>query len=170
MNELKFHCPECKQPLEIEASAVGTRLECPTCNKPILVPPTPEDADAEADGGLLGLIEKMLRYMIWGIFLFIFIDSPLRIWRFLVQTFPWFIRVLRVAVYGLIWAILSFWPFLALRYVPDIKSEHFSQMIAFTTNHQTGIKVFGYIWGGVCVAGEPRVRRNVRRITNGDIV
>jgi|GEM_PF-3463843 DNA-directed RNA polymerase subunit RPC12/RpoP len=153
MNELKFQCPECKQSLEIEASAAGTRIECPACNQPILVPTTPEDADAEADGGLLGFIEQMLRRMIWGIFRFVFLDSPLRIWRFLVQTFPWFIRLLRVAVYGLIWAILSFWPFLALRYVPCLKSEHFSQMVAFTTSHQTGIKIFGYIWAGVCLAG-----------------
>ena len=153
MNDLNFQCPECKQSLEIEASAAGTRIECPACNKPVLVPTKPEDADAETDGGLLGFIEQMLRRMIWGIFRFVFLDSPLRIWQFFVQSFPWFIRLLRVAVYGLIWAMLSFWPFLALRYVPALKSAQFTQLVAFTTSHQTGIKIFAYIWVGICLAG-----------------
>jgi DNA-directed RNA polymerase subunit RPC12/RpoP len=153
MNELKFKCPECKQSLEIEASEAGMQIECPACNKPILVPTTPEQADSESDGGLLGFIEQMLRRMIWGIFRFVFVDSPLRIWRFLVETFPWFIRLLRVAVYLLIWATLCFWPFLALRYVPALKSEHCAQLVAFTTSHQTTIKIFGYIWVSVCLAG-----------------
>lgn len=153
MNELKFQCPECKQSLEIEASAAGTRIECPACNKPILVPTTPEDTNAEADGGLLGFIEQMLRRMIWGIFRFVFVDSPLRIWRFLLETFPWFIRLMRVAVYGIIWAFISFWPLLAVRYIPAIKSEMFAKLVGFITNHQVSIRVFGYAWVAICLAG-----------------
>ena len=153
MNELKFQCPECKQSLEIEASAAGTRIECPACNKPILVPTMPEDTNAETDGGLLGFIEQMLRRMIWGIFRFVFIDSPLRIWRFLLETFPWFIRLLRVAVYGIIWAFISFWPLLGVRYIPAIKSDKFVQLVGFITNHQVSIRVFGYAWVAICLAG-----------------
>jgi len=153
MNELKFTCPECKQSLEIEASEAGMQIECPACNKPIYVPTTPEQADSESDGGLLGFIEQMLRRMIWGIFRFVFVDSPLRIWRFLIDTFPWFIRLLRVAVYLLIWATLCFWPFLALRYVPALKSENCAELVTFVNSHQTTIMIVGYIWVSVCLAG-----------------
>lgn len=153
MNELKFQCPECKQSLEIEASAAGTRIDCPACNKAVLVPTTPEGNGADADGGLLGFIEQMLRRMIWGIFRFVFIDSPLRIWRFLLETFPWFIRLMRVAVYGIIWAFISFWPLLGVRYIPAIKSDKFVQLVGFITNHQVSIRVFGYAWVAICLAG-----------------
>lgn len=153
MNAMKFLCSECKQSLEIEATAAGSRIECPACKQSILVPLMPEGADAETDGGLLGFIEQILRRMIGGIFRFVFLDSPLRIWRFLVQTFPWLIKLLRVAMYGLIWAMLSFWPFLALRYLPALKSEYFSKLVEFIASHQTGLYVFAYIWVTVCWVG-----------------
>jgi DNA-directed RNA polymerase subunit RPC12/RpoP len=153
MSDLKFTCSECKQSLEIEASAAGERIDCPACGKSVVVPSATGQTNSESDGGLLGFIEQMLRRMIWGIFRFVFLDSPLRIWRLLVETFPWFIRLIRVAVYGLIWAALSFWPFLALRYIPAIKSEQFAKLVAFTVRHQTSIRIFGYVWAAVCLAG-----------------
>ena len=153
MSELKFQCPECKQSLEIEASAAGERIDCPACAKSIIIPNSATQTESDSDGGLLGFIEQMLRRMIWGIFRFVFIDSPLRIWRFLVETFPWFIRLLRVAVYGIIWAVISFWPLLAVRYFPAIKSEMFAKLVGFVFTHQVSIRVFGYVWAAVCLAG-----------------
>jgi len=43
-----FNCPNCEQELEVEASAAGTEIQCPTCNT-VLVIPSPEAARAVTD-------------------------------------------------------------------------------------------------------------------------
>lgn len=153
MNDIKFQCPECKQNLEIDASAAGERIDCPACKKPIVVPATDRLNELESDGGLLGFIEQMLRRMIWGIFRFVFVDSPKRIWRFLVETFPWFIRLIRVAFYAVIWAALAFWPLIAVRYIPMIKSVRLADTVAFIDTHHTSIRIFTIVWVAICMAG-----------------
>ena len=38
MNEVKFTCPSCKQPLESPPDLAGQLIDCPACNKSIEVP------------------------------------------------------------------------------------------------------------------------------------
>lgn len=51
-----FLCPHCARPLEGEASFAGQEIECPNCNRRVVVP-SPEEtevsAEPEAQGGLL---------------------------------------------------------------------------------------------------------------------
>lgn len=43
-----FNCPNCEQELEVEASAAGNEIQCPTCNT-VLTIPSSEDARAVSD-------------------------------------------------------------------------------------------------------------------------
>lgn len=43
-----FNCPNCEQELEVEASAAGSEIQCPTCNT-VLVIPAPDAARAVTD-------------------------------------------------------------------------------------------------------------------------
>jgi len=36
--DITFHCPHCKQTLEVDASAAGQAIRCPACNVEITVP------------------------------------------------------------------------------------------------------------------------------------
>lgn len=36
--DVTFHCPHCKQTLEVDASAAGQAIQCPACNAEITVP------------------------------------------------------------------------------------------------------------------------------------
>ena len=36
--DISFKCPSCRQDLEVDASAAGQQLTCPTCSKPMTVP------------------------------------------------------------------------------------------------------------------------------------
>ena len=38
MSDIKFNCPECQSPLEIDAAGAGMRVNCPQCGKPIVIP------------------------------------------------------------------------------------------------------------------------------------
>lgn len=35
-----FNCPNCEQELEVEASAAGSEIQCPTCNTTLVIPAT----------------------------------------------------------------------------------------------------------------------------------
>ena len=37
--DIAFKCPNCRQELEVDAGASGQQLVCPTCAKPVTVPP-----------------------------------------------------------------------------------------------------------------------------------
>jgi hypothetical protein len=39
MAEFKFACPQCAQNIQCNTSYAGTQINCPTCQKPIVVPP-----------------------------------------------------------------------------------------------------------------------------------
>lgn len=39
-NTIKFSCPSCNQPLQIEAEAAGEMIDCPVCATPLQIPPT----------------------------------------------------------------------------------------------------------------------------------
>jgi hypothetical protein len=36
--DVTFHCPNCRQQLEADASLAGTRIQCPACGTPIEIP------------------------------------------------------------------------------------------------------------------------------------
>lgn len=38
MAEIKFPCPQCKQSIQCDAAYVGLQLDCPACQRPIIVP------------------------------------------------------------------------------------------------------------------------------------
>jgi hypothetical protein len=38
MQNVKFTCPHCRQPLEAPIDMGGEALDCPTCNKQLLIP------------------------------------------------------------------------------------------------------------------------------------
>lgn len=48
--DIVFNCPNCEQELEVESTAAGGQIECPTCHATITIPepetpvPTPESA------------------------------------------------------------------------------------------------------------------------------
>ncbi len=42
MAEIKFHCPECKQKIAAQPSAVGMKIDCPRCGSTIVIPASPE--------------------------------------------------------------------------------------------------------------------------------
>ncbi|HUZ07888.1 MAG TPA: hypothetical protein VMV89_10430, partial [Candidatus Paceibacterota bacterium] len=44
MAEFKFFCPQCGQNIQCGTSYSGTQINCPTCQKPIVVPPAPPSA------------------------------------------------------------------------------------------------------------------------------
>jgi ribosomal protein S27E len=37
-----FNCPNCEQELQVEASAAGSEISCPTCNTTLVIPTTDE--------------------------------------------------------------------------------------------------------------------------------
>jgi hypothetical protein len=41
MAEFKFSCPQCKQRIQCDASYVGSQINCPVCQKAVIVPPIP---------------------------------------------------------------------------------------------------------------------------------
>lgn len=43
-----FNCPNCEQELEVEASAAGSEIQCPTCNTTLVIP-TPETGKPATD-------------------------------------------------------------------------------------------------------------------------
>jgi len=45
--DITFHCPHCKQTLEVDASAAGQVIQCPACNAEITVP-TPDVTNIHA--------------------------------------------------------------------------------------------------------------------------
>jgi hypothetical protein len=40
--DISFKCPNCDQELEVDASAAGSDITCPSCSNPITVPAPPE--------------------------------------------------------------------------------------------------------------------------------
>jgi hypothetical protein len=41
MTEFTFPCPQCKQRIQCDASYVGSQINCPVCQKAVIVPPIP---------------------------------------------------------------------------------------------------------------------------------
>jgi DNA-directed RNA polymerase subunit RPC12/RpoP len=41
MTEFKFSCPQCRQKIQCNTSYVGSRINCPSCQHSIIVPPVP---------------------------------------------------------------------------------------------------------------------------------
>jgi hypothetical protein len=41
MNEFKFFCPQCSRQIQCDTSYLGTQINCPVCQKAIVVPQTP---------------------------------------------------------------------------------------------------------------------------------
>lgn len=41
MAEFKFACPQCAQNIQCDTGYAGAQINCPTCQKPIVVPPAP---------------------------------------------------------------------------------------------------------------------------------
>jgi len=48
--DIVFECPNCGQELEVDSEAAGTEINCPSCNKKIVIP-QPEAAQAGPAGG-----------------------------------------------------------------------------------------------------------------------
>jgi len=44
MDDIKFHCPECKQRIGAPPSAVGMKIDCPRCFSTIVIPKTVEES------------------------------------------------------------------------------------------------------------------------------
>ncbi|MDB6152182.1 MAG: Chromosome segregation ATPase-like protein [Chthoniobacteraceae bacterium] len=38
MDEIKFHCPECKQKIGVQSSDAGRQMDCPICQSAIIIP------------------------------------------------------------------------------------------------------------------------------------
>jgi len=153
MAEMKFACPECKQPLEVDEDAAGQSINCPACSKPITIPP-PVPLPAQDDAaGLLGFLEQFFRRMIWGVFRFIFVDSPQKIVRFLVQSFPWIVRLVRVILYAAVWICLTFWPLLVANYAVRIGHQSMNGLREYVQMHGNQVSCISYIWSGICIVG-----------------
>lgn len=50
--DVAFHCPHCKQELEVDASAAGQTIQCPTCHSEITVP-QPDVTNIHTHGGTI---------------------------------------------------------------------------------------------------------------------
>ncbi len=48
--DILFNCPHCGQELEVDSEAAGTELNCPTCNR-LLVVPSPDAPGVRISGG-----------------------------------------------------------------------------------------------------------------------
>ena len=44
-----FNCPNCEQELQVEATAAGSEISCPTCNTTLVIPP-PDEAKSVVEG------------------------------------------------------------------------------------------------------------------------
>ena len=42
MKEFKFNCPHCQERLQATEELIGRQFQCPGCNHPIRVPPSPD--------------------------------------------------------------------------------------------------------------------------------
>jgi hypothetical protein len=51
MTEFKFHCPQCGQQIQCATSYAGSQINCPICQKPIVVPQAPSTTDTESLAG-----------------------------------------------------------------------------------------------------------------------
>jgi hypothetical protein len=49
MSEFKFSCPQCKGVIQCDTSYVGSRIDCPICQKSIIVPPVPPTSTSVAE-------------------------------------------------------------------------------------------------------------------------
>ena len=47
MSEFKFACPVCGQHITVASSSSGTRMDCPTCFRPIVVPQAPSSNESK---------------------------------------------------------------------------------------------------------------------------
>src|SRR5512135_3220881 len=46
MADFKFSCPQCGQHIQCDTGYAGSQINCPSCQKTILVPPAPQSAAA----------------------------------------------------------------------------------------------------------------------------
>lgn len=51
MADIDFDCPECLQPIVIDASAAGANVQCPMCSRMLMVPENPSGAVSAEDLG-----------------------------------------------------------------------------------------------------------------------
>jgi DNA-directed RNA polymerase subunit RPC12/RpoP len=52
MADISFNCAECQQPLEAPAEMAGQMIECPACQKQIMIPDTkPQAVEPAASAG-----------------------------------------------------------------------------------------------------------------------
>lgn len=75
MAEVKFSCPLCRQKIECDASYVGARINCPRCQRPIVVPASvpPPFAGSAGDAVIQIKVSTLKRaaVIILGIFLLV---------------------------------------------------------------------------------------------------
>lgn len=48
MEDVIFNCPNCEQELAVDASGVGSEIQCPACNETIIIPEG--DPEGQSDG------------------------------------------------------------------------------------------------------------------------
>src|ERR1039457_5453979 len=75
MPEFKFFCPSCGRQIECDTGYCGLQINCPACQQPIPVPPTPSSSNAPPAvqmGSAPGRAKKKL-LLLAGIFLVLFL-------------------------------------------------------------------------------------------------
>ena len=63
MTEFTFSCPQCKQRIQCAAGYVGSQINCPVCQKAIIVPPIPPPAAAGMGERVIKTKSSTLRAM-----------------------------------------------------------------------------------------------------------
>jgi hypothetical protein len=61
MAEFTFPCPQCKQRIQCDASYVGSQINCPVCQKAVIVPPIPPPTAAGTGERVIQIKTSTLR-------------------------------------------------------------------------------------------------------------
>jgi hypothetical protein len=61
MAEFTFPCPQCKQRIQCDASYVGSQINCPLCQKAVIVPPIPPPTAAGTGERVIQIKTSTLR-------------------------------------------------------------------------------------------------------------
>jgi hypothetical protein len=155
MSDILFDCPECNKTLEIDADLGGYKINCPSCSEPIVVPSSipASVTTAERDKSSFELVMRSPKKLVYIIVRYAFVDLPKQTFLFLVRSIPWLARFARVLLYIGVWIILSFWPFLLVRYVWYFDSPVGYRVQWFVINTDKLIYTFGYVWAAICITG-----------------
>ncbi len=114
-----------------DESLLGTTVACPACQKDIQIEMPETDSshlfNEPSQEGFLQSIETALGKMLRGVFRFIFLVFPPKLWHFFCNTFPWTARLIRILFLLSMWLLLIFWPVILCDLLPQYLPEKYQQ-------------------------------------------